>query len=174
METILDKREIAEIYDLKYIETTSDGNGYPSNIKGAIIGFETFEQAQELAEITRLEIQIFSKKDGWSLWYRTGHTAFTTFENSARDFGDNYTEVYAKSEEEFITEEVSPFLEDNEFTSFDEIEEFLKSKKELWEAIEDAEEDEIVIAHEGRFYETIKGKSMSFSHDTKTSTIGLI
>ena len=36
------------------------------------------------------------------------------------------------------------------------------------------EVDEVVITYQGDFYETIKKVSMSFTHDTKTTIIGLI
>ena len=45
-----EKRNLAEVEGLEFIETTSERNGYPSNLQGAIIGFESFKQAEEIAE----------------------------------------------------------------------------------------------------------------------------
>jgi len=56
----------------------------------------------------------------------------------------------------------------------DSLQEFLDHQKEIMEKLEDAEEDEIVITNCGRYYDTIKKHSMSFSFDTHTSVIGLI
>ena len=50
MKTTKDLREIAESNNLEVIETTSQANGYPSNLKDAIIGFESFEDAEKLAD----------------------------------------------------------------------------------------------------------------------------
>lgn len=50
MKNKADLREIAENNGLTYAESTSGTNGYPSNIKGIIIGFDNFKDAEELAE----------------------------------------------------------------------------------------------------------------------------
>jgi hypothetical protein len=168
-----DKRELAEVEGLQYIETTSERNGYPSNLKGAIIGFEEFKQAEYWAEKLGLSIETFSKKDGWDLWHREGSGAYKAFENSSDDFGDNYQEIPKMTEEEFIESEVKFFFEDDK-ESFDEIESFLKQKKEIWEEVEKMDDNEIVITNEGRYSETIKKESMYFYNDTKHIAIGLI
>lgn len=167
------KREIAEVEGLEYIETTSERNGYPSNLDGAIIGFESFKQAEEIAEKYALEISTFEKKDGWQLWYRSGGRPFEAFKNSSEDFGDNYSEIAKMDEADFIESEVKFFFEDDR-ESFEEIEAFLKTKKEIWEEVEKMDDDEIVITFEGRYSETIKKESMFFYHNTKSIAIGLI
>jgi hypothetical protein len=169
----LSKREIAEVEGLDFIETTSERNGYPSNLKGAIIGFESFKQAEEIAEKYELEIQSFEKKDGWALWFRSGSWMGEAFKNSSDDYGDNYSELAKMDEAEFLESEVKYFFEDDR-ESFDEIEAFLNQKKEIWEEIEKMEDDEIVITNCGSYSETIKKESMYFYHDTKHLAIGLI
>lgn len=168
-----EKRQIAESEGLDFIETTSQRNGYPSNLEGAIIGFKTFQQAEEIAEEFGLEITTFEKKDGWDLWYRTGGKIYKAFSNSSEDYGDNYQEVGKMDEEDFIENEVMFFFDDAK-ESFDQIESFLKQKKEIWEEVENMEDDEVVITHEGRYSDTIKKESMYFYHDTKHLAIGLI
>lgn len=165
-------QDIAEIENLELFETTSERNGYPRNLKHALKGFETFEQAQEIADKYDLEIQTFKKKDGWGLWYRTGGKAYEAFENGAEDYGDNYQEFSKMEEVDFIDQEIIPFIEDIE--SLERIEDILKIKKEIWEEIQDLDDDEIVITHLGCYWETIKQKSMYFYHDTNHYTIGLI
>ena len=56
------------------IETTSERSGYPLDLKKAIIGFDSMEEAREYAEQHDLSIEIFHKRDGWNVWYRTGTT----------------------------------------------------------------------------------------------------
>ena len=165
-------KNIAKNNNLELIETTSQPNGYPSNISGALIGFESFAQAEELAKEYNLEISTFKKKDGWSLWYRTESTAYKPFMNSSSDYGDNYSEFSKIDEEDFIENEVKFFFE-NDLVSFDQIESFLKQKKEIWEQIELMEDDEIVITNDGRYFETIKKESMYFYHDTNHNVIGI-
>ena len=48
---------IAEIENLQVIETTSAINCYPQSIKKALIGFESFEQAERVAEEYGLSIE---------------------------------------------------------------------------------------------------------------------
>ena len=58
------------------IETTSERSGYPLDLKKAIIGFDSMEEAREYAEQHDLSIEIFHKRDGWNVWYRTGNRAY--------------------------------------------------------------------------------------------------
>ena len=168
-----EKRELAEVENLQFIETTSERNGYPSNLQGAIIGFESFKQAEEIAEKFGLEITTFEKKEGWQLWYRNGGRPYNAFVNSSDDYGDNYQEMGKMDEEDFIENEVMFFFEDAK-ESFEQIESFLKQKKEIWEEMEKMDNDEILITNEGRYMETIKKESMYFYHDSKHLAIGLI
>ena len=176
MKNKADLREIAENNGLTYAESTNGSNGYPSNIKGIIIGFYKFEDAEKLAEEHNLTIEMFKKKDGWQLWERTGNKAHEPMKNSSEDYGDNYSQLEKMSEEVFIKNEVSETLkyliEDG--ADFDTIEDFIKDKRKLFNEIDNMEDDEIVITYQGDYYETIKKESMYWAHDTKHITIGLI
>ena len=134
---------------------------------------EKYSIAEEIAEEFGLEITTFEKKDGWQLWHRSGGRPYNAFTNSSADFGDNYQEIGKIDEADFIENEVMFFFEDTK-ESFEQIESFLKQKKEIWEEVEKMDDDEIVITHEGRYSETIKKESMCFYHDTKHIAIGLI
>ncbi len=172
---ILDLRFIAEENDLEYIETTSARNGYPQSIKGAVIGFETYEEAKNFASENDLEIQFFKKKDGWDLWYRNGNTAYEGLTIYSSDYGDDYDDICSddhENEQEFIQSEISERIA--QLSSFEEIERFLSDKKDLWEKVEIIEEDEIIITCCGMYYETLKKETMRFSHDTRTTVIGCI
>lgn len=176
METQTDKRLIAEENNLQYIETTAGMNGYPKDIKGAIIGFETFEQAQALADQKDLEIQTFLKRDGWQLWERLQGSVYEEQVNSAEDFGDNYSDAVCwETQEEFFAEEVAERLKDWDFGNLDQVETFIKNQREIWEAIENADpETEVVVTHEGKYYNTIPKRSMIWNFDSQTEAIGLI
>lgn len=54
-----DIKEIAYEHGLEIIETTTGRNGYPQELKHAIIGFSTFREAEELAERYGLKITSF-------------------------------------------------------------------------------------------------------------------
>lgn len=172
-QTIKSLRQIATDNGLQLITTTISSNGYPSNLADAIIGFDSFEQAKQLAELHNLSIEIFTKKDGWQLYCRTNNTMYEPLTNSADDYGDDYSEFNPTSELHYISE-CSQFIGENIFQSFDDLQDYIATSKKLYELFENKNEDEIIITCQGNYYDTIKRNSMSFYHDTKTTVIGLI
>ena len=167
-----DLAEIASENGLQLIETTASRTGYPERLQKAIIGFDTFEQAEELAKENGLSIEFSRKRDGWNFWYRTGSTAYEPFRRSAEDFGDDYSEFSKDDLEDFYENEVQPMVSD--FESFDALRSFLDQKEKIQDEIEDAEDDEIVITCCGEYYDTIKERTMAYSYDSHSYAIGLI
>ena len=167
-----DLAEIASENGLQLIDTTANSTGYPEWLQKAIIGFDTFEQAEELAKENGLSIEIFQKRDGWDLWYRTGCTAYEPFRRSAEDFGDDYSEFGKDDLEDFYENEVQPMV--SEFESFDDLRSFLDKNEKIKDEIEDAEDDEIVITCCGEYYDPIKERTMSYNYDSHRYAIGLI
>lgn len=170
--TQFDFIELAVENNLEIIDTTSECNGYPRNIQKAIIGFETFEEAESLAKENNLDIEVFEKRDGWNFWYRTGERAFEPFGRSAEDYGDDYKIFTASDQEDFYENEVQSFI--GEFENFDSVEDFIKKGHEVYDAICDLEEGEAVVTHEGCLYEVIQLHTMAYSYDTHHYAIGLI
>lgn len=164
--------EIASIENLEVIETTSANNGYPENIKKALIGLENFEQAEELSKKYGLSIETFTKKDGWQLYYRTGDRVLSAIEISEEQFGDNYRAYTFADLKTFYEDEVQSRI--NEFNNFEDVEEFLANKKKIYEAIENADSNEIVLTCDDEYYDTVKKFTMCHYYDTKTTVIGLI
>ncbi|MDD2191850.1 MAG: hypothetical protein PHO12_04855 [Bacteroidales bacterium] len=162
--------EIADIEELEYVETTSGTNGYPQNIQGAIIGFEDWEQLEKIAIKYNLEAINLHRRDGWQLYERQGN-ASEPYKNSSSDYGDDYCEYDdADAYQEQIMEDILPYAE---FTTFEDVGNWLKEKKEVYDELLTCGENEIVITYQGRFYEKIEEASMSSSHDTHHYIIGL-
>ncbi len=157
---------------LELIETTSERNGYPVHVKKAIIGFDTFDQAEKIAKENNLSIEVFTNHDGWQLYYRTGNRAYEPFRNSASDYGDDYCEFSREDIDTFYENEVKSFIQ--EFDDFKSVCAFIEMNKKIYEELENIDDNEIVITREGRYYDTIQKESMSFYHDMKTKVIGLI
>lgn len=170
--------EIASENGLMVIDTTTGLNGYPQGLKKAIIGFEDFEQAENLAEEYHLDIEIFTKRDGWQLWSRDNNRAYDAFERSASDYGENYQQFEANMSQNDFLQQVgaASFFEglEEEEDGLDIIEEYTKDLRVLYNAIAKASDDEIVIADGDVYVETIKEKTMQYSYDTKHHVIGLI
>lgn len=163
---------IAEENGLKVITTTSARNGYPQRLKRAIIGFDTFEEAEKLANENGLSIEIFTKRDGWCLWYREGNHAFAPFERSLEEYGDEYRQYSKEDLEGFYMNEVQPSV--CAFDDFESLRCFLDIMEIIRDRIEDADDDEIILASCGGYYDTVKKTTMSYCYDTRHFAIGLI
>lgn len=170
--------EIASENGLQVINTTTGLNGYPQSLKEAIIGFEDFEQAEKLAEEYHLDIEIFTKRDGWQFWNRDNNSVYDAFERSASDYGENFQQFEANMSQDDFLQQVgaASFIDElaDEEDGLDRIEEYMKDLRELYNAIAKASDDEIVIADGDVYVETIKEKTMQYSYDTKNYVIGLI
>lgn len=166
----LDLREIASEYDLEFVETTDQMNGYPSNIKGAIIGFDNFELAEELANKYSLDIEVLTRHDGQQLWHRTGNWANGPLEITENDFGDDFS--FLSDDENFYDNEVKPFLDD--FDNLDDLMAFVKGKAKIAEELATVGDDYVVVTCQGKYYDTINTRPMMFENDGKYWTIALI
>ena len=154
------------------IETTSERSGYPLDLKKAIIGFASFEEANELAQEHDLSIEVFQRRDGWSLWYRTGNRAYDPFTRTAEQYGDDYNLFTADDAADYYENEVQEIISD--FDNFEDVEKFLKERREVYDAICALDDNEAVVTYRGSLYEEIKLHSMSYNFDTHHYAIGLI
>ena len=170
--------EIASENGLQVINTTTGLNGYPRALKKAIIGFDDFEQAEKLAEEYHLDIEIFTKRDGWQLWSRDNNHAYDAFDRSAEDYGENYLQFEANMSQDDFLQQVgaADFIDGlaDEEDGLDIIEEYITDLRKLYDEIAIADDDEIVIADGDVYVETIKKRTMQYSYDTKHYVIGLI
>lgn len=164
---------IAYENSLEYIETTTGMNGYPQHLRGAIIGFNTFSEAEAIAQKHGLRITTFFKRDGWHLYQRDGNTTYKPLKITSYDYGDDYKHFTNEiPQEDFIEEELLPNLA---ATTFGDIITITNRYEELFDKIVEAEDDELVIATTfGEYVETIKKELMSWSHDSKTWVIGVM
>ena len=167
-----DLESIAEEYGLEVISTTSARNGYPQRLRPAIIGFDTFEDAERIAADEGLSIEVFSKRDGWNLWYREGNHALAPFERDGAEYGDEYRQYSKEDLEGFYMNEVQPSV--CAFDDFASLRCFLDIMEEVRDKIEEADDNEIVLATCGGYYDTIKKVTMSYCYDTHHFAIGLI
>ena len=163
--------ELAGNNDLKFIETTSGKNGYPQDLKPALIGFNDYKEAEEFAIENGLETYIFHKRDGWQLWERC-NPAHYPFSVSAEDYGDNYNMFLASERTEYFDNEVKPCLEN--FDNIEDLKTFVNEQESIMDELDRCNEDEAVITYCGEYYDTIKVKSMEWYHDTHKYVIGVM
>ena len=167
-----DVESIAEENGLEVITTTSSRIGYPQRLQRAIIGFDTFADAEKMANENGLSIEIFTKRDGWNLWYRTGNHAFAPFERNGEEYGDEYRQYSKEDLENFYVNEVQPSV--CAFDDFESLRCFLDIMEEIRDKLEDADDNEIVLASLGGYYGTIEKTTMWYRYDTHHFAIGLI
>lgn len=164
--------EIAYIGGLDVVETTIGANGYPQNIKKAIVGFDEWEYAVSVAERYGLRITTLHKRDGWQLWERNGNTTFEPLKPTEEWYGDNYKFYQGEDTQTFFHNEMKPVLSD--IDSYEELLSFIDEKRDVIKQIERADENEWVVLREGEHYETISKECLSWSHDTHHYVIALI
>lgn len=155
-----DVDDIAYQYGLQTKETTSERSGYPRNLQTAITGFDSFEQAQAIAKKFDLDLIWITRREGQQLWSRMG-TAYQPMEISSGDFGDDY-EFWndADSTKEYYYEILGDMVRDGK--SFEAIREYMDKIEEVFDAIEDLDNDEMVVTRCGEFYRTQKVHCISF------------
>lgn len=143
---------------IKKIQTTSDANGYPTNLKNGYIGFETWAEAEKFAEERDLTLMCVSRKTGWHVWHR-GNMMNEPMTIKAEDYGDDYNfetnaDKYFESEREIL----------EECETFEEFEEKMKTIKEVIDAIKaaDIEGGEVVVICCGEYCETIKTETLGW------------
>jgi len=168
-------RDIASEYGLDVIETTTGLNGYPKDLKLAITGFETFEDARDLGDSMGFDLCTFHKKSGWDLWYRTNLLSYKPLMPSADDFGDDYNNYYNKYndiDEFFVQEFKSSFVVDN-FDTIHDIKIEIVIIEKLYNEIEKLADDEVLIS-DGYNHYVFKKELTHYSYDTNDYIIGLI
>lgn len=158
--------------ELTTISTTSEASGYPANVQTAIIGFNNFDEAEKFAKENKLDIIRVERAHGSDLWTRRG-TAYKELERDGSEFGDDWM-VYnplSFDAQEFFADSVKDVVTDME--TLDDAIECLNKFKELIDAIENADDDELVLS-DGSNIETITTHCMRYSYDSRTYAIALI
>lgn len=163
---------LAKQENLELISTTDSQNGYPHNEMQAVIGFDSFEQAEELAEKNNLSVEIFTKRNGNDFWFRTGNKAYEAFERESADYGEDCTTYTKEDVEKYYTNEIEGMLSD--FEDLDELSAFVDSHKAIYAALKNLKDGELLIVCNGEVCDTVQQTTMSYSNDSHMYAIGLI
>lgn len=164
--------DIAIENGLLVVETTSERNGYPSHLQDALIGFGCFANAEQIAKEHGLTLIWIDRRDGWQLWHR-GDTAYEPMSISSSDFGDDYN--FENNSDDFMEmarECISDMCDDG--ASFDDIRNYMEKVEKVTDAIDDLEDDQMVVTYCGEYYDTINLHPISFSYDTKHTELAAI
>ena len=163
---------LAKQENLELISTTDSQNGYPHNEMQAVIGFDSFEQAEELAEKNNLSVEIFTKRNGNDFWFRTGNKAYEAFERESADYGEDCTTYTKEDVEKYYANEIEGMLSD--FEDLDELSAFVDSHKAIYAALKNLKDGELLVVCNGEVCDTVQQTTMSYSNDSRMYAIGLI
>lgn len=165
-------KDLASENGLQFVETTVGFNGYPQNVKCALIGFKDFEQAETLSKETGLQLEVITRRAGWQLWHRSGNWVNGPLKITEDDFGDNFSFITDDDEKAFYENEVRPFLDD--FDNLEDLMKFLEEKQKIAEELGSVGGDMVVVTEYGKYYDTIDTRPMDFEYDGKYWAIALM
>lgn len=163
--------ERAECLGFKIVETTSEKNGYPKDLKKVVIGFLDFEEAKIFAKENGGEIIELQRKAGHQLWCRGGRS-YEPFNMRRVYDNDPSYEMYFCGDEDRFTEDIKAKVA--ELNDFALIHKFVGQNLEVWEEFGVLGEDEFILLKEGEF-ECIESKyRMFYEYDSTYYRIGVI
>ena len=162
--------DLAEQFGLDIASVTNAANGYPQNVQLALIGFDNFEQAEEVANANNLTIVLLFKRDGQDLWKKL-NIARGTINLKAKYDRDDYMSFDSSWNERDITNNIQGAIDGT--TNLDEIFDIIDFFKILKGELDDISEDEQVIArmYDASSIEVTKKEVMRYHDYANSSTI---
>lgn len=195
------QNEADSMPNLKLVDNTRGMNGYPERTSWSIIGFESKEELnkveqelnamlketvaectdeEERKELEQLNVtrQALYKRSGWELWEVTEDNTKEEIYDllTIRDGEDIHiygVDAYYK-EVDFIENEINKLELLNHCRSFNEIRKIYIQMKNLWDALQEVEEDEILVRNNiYNTFEVEKRFVTQFSEGYQHFAIGL-
>jgi hypothetical protein len=160
----------AQANGLQIIETTDGNNGYPSNLRDAVMGFEDFDEAERYAEANGLRLIELHRRDGWNLWQRGDH-ANAPFDLDTIYSRDREFDCYDDARDFFSS--ILEGLPYRELNDMDELEDYIRELREMYDEFAYMGDDEfLVVLPEG--YEVKPKHAMEDYYDTHHYAIAAI
>lgn len=140
-----------------------------SNNGDILAAFYDFAEAEEIASRYNLRLGLFTRKDGQDTW-RYLNDAFEPMTITEENYTDDYR-IYRPSQKDDMLDELRDWI--NDVDTFEEAMAIMEQQAEIYKALEDAKDDEIVLTVNGNYSETMKRECMEFHFDTKHWLIAL-
>lgn len=148
------------------VETTSSLSGYPENLKWALTGFPSWDDAEDAAKALDGEIISLRRRDGQQLWTRDGRV----FEPYTRTPVSDDEEIIPGGESsaaEFWESEsaaIAGRLEDG--VSVEDFARMARKAEKIYKAINDASEEEgVLISMSSNYLDVVDLRPMEY-HDS--------
>lgn len=186
----------ANQHGLEVAECTDSYNGYPSNLRYCLFGFEDIKEAEELCatlqrildnefEDVTVDVYHFRKKAGWHLWQRQSpaykmydmEMLFSEDDSAYPTLTFRNTDVDAFIEERNFIFEDEDYIENNLDRAGVDEETYRDNTRKMVEAIKKLKDYEILLystAYNDGYYEIAQIETMEYSEDTWTYAIGLL
>lgn len=154
--------------DLKAIEITEGINGYPRDLRGAVIGC-SYDKADEIASRYGCSVVSVKRRDGWRLFECEGnvYSDYDMMEVYSNDFDF----VFAEAEKfvDYINECIKDYQECEDYVK---VEELSKLKDRI---LQENLKDKVFVVQNGdlRYYDTISRTAYCYSHDVWTHCIAI-
>lgn len=160
---IEDWLDYADSLGLQVVEVTEGMNGYPKNLSNAVIGFDTWEDAEDFAKETERQIVRMTKRDGHQFWYSSGRV-----DEPIRPIADWFGCDYSTYDCEEDWWDDAKYWLSGILDELDDIDSLQSEVNDMWQAHNNfqlLEEDEMVVFC-GRTVYGIKKKEYMRLHDT--------
>lgn len=159
---------------LQIVETCDNSRGYPSGIKKAIIGFETYKDGADFIADNmsgNVYMSLLKIRDGHHFYQDQGwkYESFTCYDQIA-DMGDDWNEDTPQELFEARMQDI-----DSESSSyFEDVKNLVDNCEPLFDAYEDMDQETEVMVTNGFEYEIILKTMMSYSEDVYRYIIGIV
>ena len=170
-ETIEDAAHFAGRAD-DIVTTTESTWVAPRRLKKAVIGFESFAEAEKFADSVEGGVIVnLAKKDGHEFYAVRGR-AWEPYELTSEDYGDNYS---CEDDPKYFWEDAWETIKETPWETPEDLMKHLEKIRRIYDEVSDLDENEQVLVKEnGAWSEVIPKKTMSWSHDTWTHVIGVM
>jgi hypothetical protein len=156
--------------NLLYVSTTSESTGYPKNIRTAYL-FTNWDDIQDILKGNEdlLSCEVFMKREGWDLYYRTGKQVDEPFKITAELVGGSreYNNVGEVSAECFKN------IKERDWSCVEELYDYVEKMNDMSNYAENLGDEEVLIEFDYNFGVFDK-EDVSYNKDGKYYEIGLI
>ena len=150
--------------------TTSESTGYPKNIRTAYMSMD-WNEIQDILKGNEdlLSCEVFMKREGWDLYYRTGRQVDEPFKITAELVGGS-REYYNVGE---VSAECFKNIKERDWSCVEELYNYVELMKEIVDDAENLGDDEVLIVFEYD-YRVYERENLYYREDGKYYQIGLI
>lgn len=179
--------QFANQQGLDIAESTTSATGYPQSLRYCLFGFESIEDAEEVASSIQKEInkefedvdiiiRYFRKKNGWHLWQREGR-AFHMYEMTI-ELEDNQVPYYKNDAESWLEERAEMILDEDYLDRLGiDVETFNNNTQKVYVALKNLKDGSFLIidnySWEDGYFEIIQERAMGYIQDSWTHEIGI-